>query len=218
MSVVSAIILYDLIQAELLSNRLNWFGIEYVCDARNWTQHQTMSLPMAGGEASDITQPTEQQILFEAVRHALIIHTLIAVFPLPLSSAPFAELAQKLYLDILAICQAQQDTVPAALLLWISSLAALAAIGTTNRARLVTIVTDLCASLGIKEWEVMKVCLQDYLWSEDISDFDGIYLFIEIQSKMVESDESRRSEPGLRLTGNNTGFSIGLGRLHHLQT
>jgi len=34
----------------------------------------------------------------------------------------------------------------------------------------------------------MQIILHDYLWSGDISDFDGISLFFEVEKQMREQD------------------------------
>jgi hypothetical protein len=187
MPVISDAMLYDSIQEAFLSNRLTWFGRGYVCDARNWTQHQIMSLP-SSAETATLTPHAEQAVLFDAVRHALIVYSLIVVFPLPLSSVPFPELADMLESDISQLLQDGQGATSTTLLLWISSMAALAATETPKRASLVAFAARLCRILYISSWESMQAILQDYLWSGDISDFDGIYLFLEVQKQILEQD------------------------------
>lgn len=187
MAVISEVVLYNSIQEAFLSNRLTWFGVEYVCDARNWTHHQIMSLP-SSAETATLTKGTQQAVMFDAVRHALIVYSLIAVFPLPLSSVPFPELAGRLESDISQVLQDGQGATSTSLLLWISSVAALAAIGTPKRASLVAFTARLCRNLHISSWESMQALLQDYLWSGDISDFDGICLFLELQKQMLGQD------------------------------
>ncbi len=189
MSVVSDLMLYDSIQGALLSNRLAWFGVEYVCDARNWAQHQTVSLP-SSEETMTLAQHTQQALLFDTVRYALIVYSLIAVLPLPLSSAPFPELASRLDSNISELVCHGQETLSASLLLWVSSMAALAAIGTSKREHLVTRVAQFCHDLDISDWDSMQLILRDHLWSGEISDFDGIYLFLEVQKYMLEEDSA----------------------------
>ncbi|ETI20834.1 hypothetical protein G647_07176 [Cladophialophora carrionii CBS 160.54] len=187
MAVISEAILYDSIQEAFLSNRLTWFGVQYVCDARNWTQHQIMSLP-SSAETSTLTLHTPQAVVFDAVRYALIVYSLIAILPLPLCSVPFPELADRLEPAISQTLQYGAEATSTTLLLWISSMAALAAIGTPKRASLVAFAARLCRNLRIDSWESMQTILQDYLWSGDISDFDGMYLFLEVQKHMFEQD------------------------------
>jgi len=187
MAAISEVICYNNIQEAFLSNRLTWFGVEYVCDARNWAHHQIMSLP-SSAETAMLTKCTPQATIFDAVRHALIVCSLITIFPLPLSSVPFPELASRLESDISQVLQDGQGAIPTSLLLWISSMAALAAIGTPKRASLVAIAARLCRNLHISSWESLQAILQDYFWSGDISDFDGIYLFLELQMQMLEQD------------------------------
>jgi hypothetical protein len=188
MSVISEAILYDSIQGAYLSNRLTWFGVQYVCDARNWTQHQIMSLP-SSAETATLTLHTPQAVVFDAVRHALIVYSLIAILPLPLCSVPFPELADRLEPAISEALQHGPGATSTRLLLWISSMAALAAIGTPKRASLVALAARLCRNLRIDSWESMQAILQDYLWSGDISDFDGMYLFLEVQQHMFEQGD-----------------------------
>lgn len=187
LTTVSQISSYNTIQAALLSNRLSWFGVECVCDARNWTQHQLMSLPLEG-ELLMLTS-IEDATLFNVVRNALIVYSFIAVFPLPLSTAPFPDLATKLDAGIRQVLEEDEDTGTVTLLLWASTMAALAAIGTPQRTSLVALAAKLCLKLNVSSWESLQAILQDYLWSEDISDFDGMFLFLEISKQMLEEDE-----------------------------
>ncbi|KEF60778.1 uncharacterized protein A1O9_02340 [Exophiala aquamarina CBS 119918] len=193
LSTISNLMVYDTIQSTLLSNRLTWFGFECVCDARNWTQHQLMSLP-SSKESPLLTTDIAGTTIFSIVRNALIVYSLIAVFPLPLSTAPFPELATKLELDIFEVLEDDdENTASTSLLLWASTMGALAAIGTPQRAALVAITARLCEKLLISSWESMQAVLQDYLWSRDISDFDGMFLFLDVQNQMDEQDAVERS-------------------------
>jgi hypothetical protein len=130
----------------------------------------------------------DQVTLFKAVHHALIIYSLIVVFPLPLSSAPFPELAAELEPDVSQLLNAGRGDISRTLLLWISTMATLAAIDTPQRASLVATTAQLCRDLQIYSWEALEAVLQDYLWSEDISDFDGLYLYLEVQDQMLEQE------------------------------
>lgn len=187
LSTISQLALYDTIQAALLSNTLAWFGVECVCDARNWTQHQLMSLP-SSEESAMLTKSIQAAAMFDAVRNALIVYSLIAVLPLPLATAPFPELAARLESGISQVLEDDQDAMSTSLLLWTSSMGALAAIGTPQRSALVCLTANFCRRLRIFSWESMQATLQDYLWSGDISDFDGIFLFLEVQKLLLEDD------------------------------
>lgn len=188
LSTISQLSSYDTIQAALLSNRLSWFGVEGVCDARNWTQHQLMSLP-SNGDLSILTSDMKDATVFDAVRHALIVYSLIAAFPLPLPTAPFPELASRLKAGILQVLDNDENTVSTTLLLWTSTMGALAAIGTPQRTSLVAICAGFCRKLRVSSWESMQAILQEYLWSGDISDFDGMYLFLEIGRQVLQEDD-----------------------------
>lgn len=67
-------------------------------------------------------------------------------------------------------------------------MAALAAIEMPKRASLVAFVARFCRNLHIFSWDSMQAILQDYLWSGDISDFDGTYLFLEVQKQILKQD------------------------------
>jgi hypothetical protein len=188
MAVVSEINLYADLQQSFLSNNLpQWFGVEYMCDARNWTQHNVMSLP-DGAELALLAHEAQQATLFQAVRHALVVYSLIVVFPLPISSAPFAELATILGPLVCQLLEFDRAASSPSLLLWISSMAALAAIDTPVRASLVASTARLCRELGVSTWEDMQSMLEKYVWSQDISEFDGMSLFLDIQAQSWDSD------------------------------
>lgn len=135
-----------------------------------------------------LTKSLQGAAMFDAVRDALIVYSLIAVLPLPLSTAPFPELAARLESGISRVLEHNLGAMSTSLLLWTSSMGALAAIGTPRRSSLVALTASICQKLRIFSWESMQATLQDYLWSGDISDFDGIFLFLEVQKQMLEHD------------------------------
>jgi len=149
-------------------------------------------MSLATSKESPQFTDVQGRAVFNAVRNALIVYSLIAVFPLPLSTAPFPELATRLESDLSEVLEYEENTIPKSLLLWVSTMAALAAIGTPQRASVVTITTRLCEQLGICSWESMQVILQEYLWSAEISDFDGMFLFLDVQKQMDEQDAIER--------------------------
>jgi hypothetical protein len=172
----------------------------YLVDARKWTQHHLVSLPTSSELDTIVPWPSQQLRIYEVIRLGLNIFSLLTVYPLPLSAAPFATLAAQLA----SLLEPHPLEITGHRLLhlslWASTMGALAAIGTCKRSFFVDIVTRESQSLYLYSWAQLKTTLQGYLWYAEVSDFDGQYLWLEVQHNVKIQTELGVREVSSRFT------------------
>ena len=152
-------------------------SVSILADERNFVQHNLMSLESRGREL-DLRQ---EHPLYELCRLAAMVYSLTVVFPLPSTTAPFDTLEARMkYLMSNEIVAARWNEAPH-LMLWITVMAAIAAVTSTDRTWLVCILDRLISRIGLKSWLEMRESLQKYLWFDSTNDVDGIRLWEEIE-------------------------------------
>jgi hypothetical protein len=157
----------------------------YLADARMWTQWQILTLPTCFELESSKQYAANQLRIYEAIRICLRIFGLIGVFPLPPSTAPFAELAETLASSV-GIHMLDNSVGLLRLWMWVSTLGALAAgLATPRRAFFVGLARQIAHLLQLNSWADMKKVLQSFLWYPEVSDFDGHYLWREMQGNQA---------------------------------
>ena len=149
-------------------------------DERNFVQHSLMSLSpdaeTAGAEQEDV--------LFELCRLAGMIYSLIVVFPLPVTTAPFAKLCREIKKQMSnSDVRARWSEAPQ-LMLWITFMAAIASVGLSERSWYVSLLDRLVGRLKVGSWAEMKELLEDFLWFGSTSDTDGFDLWMEIEQSV----------------------------------
>jgi hypothetical protein len=148
-----------------------------MADERNYVQHCLMSLNV--DEDPDETE--QEHVLYKLCQFSTSIYSLLIVFPLPPTTAPFATLAIQLKEKLSKSgVNALWDQAPQ-LMLWITLMGAISAIGTSERSWHVSMLVRSTRRLKINSWVEMKECLQDFLWFGSTSDVDGADLWKEIQ-------------------------------------
>jgi hypothetical protein len=161
----------------------------YLADARNHSQHQLLSLSKSAQLEATFGDsiPKLHYGLYETIRVALNIFSLITVYPLPLSAAPFPMLVEALETQLrLQSLEINGQRLPE-LSLWVSVMGAIAAIGTNRRVAFVNYVTREARWLQLQSWADAKAVLKDYLWYAQVSDFDGYYLWLEVQQTTAKA-------------------------------
>lgn len=151
----------------------------YLLDARKWIHYRILSLPHLSSLAA-IGWTPEQSQLYERVRISLNIFSLVALFPLPTSTTPFDELASALLPRVEGLGHDKWEP-ESALLMWICTMGALAATGTSNYHYFVIRAGQLSHFLQLKSWDELQQILQGHLWYSEVSDPDGRQLWLEIQ-------------------------------------
>jgi hypothetical protein len=161
----------------------------YLADARNHTQHQLLSLSKSAQVRATFADsiPKQHYDVYETIRVALHIFSLIAVYPLPLSAAPFSMLVEALEPQLRLQSLEINGQRLSELSLWVSVMGAIAATGTRRRATFVNFVTREARWLQLQSWADAKAVLKDYLWYAQVSDFDGYYLWLEVQQTTAKA-------------------------------
>ena len=158
--------------------RLTTMSLPTLIDYRNAIQHAAMSLPTGAEIEAELNALIEPE--YEACRLSLIIYNLINVFPLPLSTAPFAELASLLRKESLSGTLLVSGTSDSDLVLWLIVMGTLAAASSPmDRAWYISALSQLMLVRELESWAQMKRILLDHLWSESPSDIDGLAVWQE---------------------------------------
>jgi hypothetical protein len=159
----------------------------YLTDARRHTQYGILSLPrpLQGG-LHDMSSFPELH-LYEAMRLATNIFSLIAVFPLAMPISPFQQLSNELLVHFQTRqLHLGQSCEHDHLQLWILVMGALSSIGIPeNRKHFISMFRDLAQRLQLQRWEDVQALLEGHLWVPDVCDFDGQVLWLE--AKVHES-------------------------------
>ena len=151
-----------------------------LADKRNFTQHALMSLP----PKADIDAGANSIFpLYEPCRLAAIIFSLIVVFPIPASTAPFAELGRRLREALTDQDFRQIWPKSSRLVLWILFMGGIAAVNSEHDRNWYVSVLERVAgrSLKIDSWTGIKAVLEDHLWLEEINENDGKTLWREVE-------------------------------------
>lgn len=176
---------YEELVQDYQNARLTSTSLPTLIDYRNAIQHATMSLPT--GEELELDLNTIIEPEYEACRVALLIYNLINVFPLPLSTAPFAELAQILRKESLTKSLLVSSLSDSDLVLWLLIMGAVAAANAPDdRAWYVSALSQLLLVKELMSWADVKRILLDYLWSDSASDIDGLAVWQEAASSLKD--------------------------------
>ena len=149
--------------------------VSILADERNLVQHGLMSL----AREDESYHEGPMQLVCSQCWHAAIVYDLTVVFPLPNTAALF---------DILAVRMKQLISDKAVqtrwhhapyLMLWITVMGAIAAIGSDLRPWYVDILSRLSHRLQIRDWDHLRYLLQHFLWHPSTNDSDGLELWEE---------------------------------------
>lgn len=151
----------------------------YLWDARKWVQHQTLSLPESSSRNPDIWN-REQQHLYEIIRVALNIYTLVAIFPLPTFTAPYDDLALSLLSEFEAL-QREKQGPEVTILMWACVVGALASAGTTRYDDFVLHGRQFSQPLKVATWAGLQQFMHGTLWYPRVSDLEGQHFWRALQ-------------------------------------
>lgn len=146
-------------------------------DQRNLVQHSLMLL--TPDDASD--EARLEHPMHRLARLATIIYSLLVVFPLPAIAAPFHRLAQDVRAQLSDPPVHGRWAETADLILWATTMGAIAAIGSPDRAWYLMTLDRLTRQLGINTWAGMKERLRMFLWFDYTNDSDGLKLWRDIE-------------------------------------
>ncbi|KAJ5469225.1 hypothetical protein N7539_008843 [Penicillium diatomitis] len=133
---------------------------QIMCDRRNLAQYNLMSIPViTGGEP--------ENVLSEICRIAAIIYSIGVTFPLSGVGAPFGSLVKQLKRKIQEIRLLEvlilQPRI-GSLLLWATTMGAIAAKGKSERPFLTATLSKLIHQSGVAHWSDLKAGLRSILW------------------------------------------------------
>lgn len=169
--------------------------MSYLTDTRRWAQAKLLSLPDPLDDVLQRQCSLSELNIYKLIRLSTNIFSLIAVFPISLSTAPFERLSSELWACLQVQPQALSLTEAGGcrhrLILWIATMGALASIRTPhNRQFFVSMCRYLTRHLHLKSWQEMQAVLQHYLWYSEVSGFDGQFLWLEIQSNEMSNSRN----------------------------
>lgn len=151
----------------------------YVLEIRNTIHYHVMNLPCVY-EMIGCLEPCSPK--YEACRLGLVTYSLLVLFPVPLMTEPYPDLAKLLRLELDLIQLDLSFWMPdLELLLWLLLMGGIAALGTDDRWWYVRQVHWLIKILEITSWEHLKVTMASVLWLDSPCDFEGLAIWEETQ-------------------------------------
>jgi hypothetical protein len=150
----------------------------YVLEIRNTIHYHIMSLPTA----SDIPSTAQvSPVKYDACRLSLTIYSLLILFPVPLMTEPYPNVAQLLKSELESTQLNLSIWMPdLELLLWVLMMGGIAALGTADRWWYVQQLRWLAAILEIDSWEHLRLTMVSILWLDIPCDFEGLVLWKEV--------------------------------------
>ncbi|KAJ9663807.1 hypothetical protein H2198_000567 [Neophaeococcomyces mojaviensis] len=161
---------------DFLSNHEQAYGPAVMADQRNAVQHALMSLALSNEACFN------QRDLYELSWLAGVAYSLIATFPLAPNAAPFSRIAQLIRLKMSSSTLLSSWSEAPHLMLWITVLGAICAIGSPDRATYVEVLKQETWRLDVHSWKDLRAQLMNFLWFPIASDTDGIKLWKDIET------------------------------------
>lgn len=128
-----------------------------------------------------------QDDLYEPCRLAVIIFSFLVVFPIPPVIGPFESLTERLLSELVGIDIREESAMRSRVLLWISVMGAIGAIGLHERQWFVIHARGLSLRLAITDWTELKELLGSFLWFPSTNDLDGQEVWSDMQVGSVSS-------------------------------
>ncbi|KIX03592.1 uncharacterized protein Z518_07145 [Rhinocladiella mackenziei CBS 650.93] len=154
-------------------------ALSALMDERNFVQHNLMLL------TPDPSEIRQEHPMHRLSRLATVIYSLLVVFPLPAVAAPFHQLAHDVRSQLSQLSIQSRWTEAPDLILWITVMGAIAAVGSSDRTWYLSALDRLTRRLNIKTWASLKERLKMFLWFEYTNDSDGLKLWREIEESSV---------------------------------
>ncbi|KAJ5322454.1 hypothetical protein N7452_010743 [Penicillium brevicompactum] len=174
---VQAVSLYTAMLHDYSKGLLPGLNTGYVLEIRNSIHYHVMSLPSIL-ENPDILETSSLE--YEACRLGLVVYSLLILFPVPLMTEPYPDLAQLLKNELVHV---RVDPSPwmsnLDLLLWLLTMGGIAALGTDTRWWYIQQIQWVTAMLELHTWEHFKSTVASILWLDSPCDFEGLPLWEE---------------------------------------
>lgn len=143
-------------------------------DQRNSVQHKLMSLRRMDDEEF------ERKDVYDLCWLVGVAYSMIVVFPLSPKAARFDRLAHLIRTTMVTPAVVSCWTQSPGLAVWMTTIGALCAIGTTDRSWYVEVLQQECERLNILCWHDLRMLLLEFLWFPVSSDSDGQDLWAEV--------------------------------------
>lgn len=159
-----------------------------LADQRNFVQHSLMSMSLKSNGSREEVNGEDTFWLKEACWTSGAVYSLIAVFPIPHSKAPFGRLAKQLKQQLVYtsahFARRWQKLSP--LVLWMTFMGALASTADEEsketKAWYISVLERLVHRMQILSWDKLRDQLLKFLWFPSTSDTDGQQLWKEIHT------------------------------------
>jgi len=152
-------------------------SLKRLANQRNFVQHCLML------KCPDETDRNlgENKAFYTTSWLAIVIYSLITVFPISHQTAPFAQLSLRIkdFTSSPAIHTRWREAP--SLMLWVTVMGALAAADLPERSWYISVLERLTNRLNIGSWDDMRTELQKFLWYNSVSEPDGQRLWKEIK-------------------------------------
>ncbi|KAI1609879.1 hypothetical protein EDD36DRAFT_453605 [Exophiala viscosa] len=163
-----------------VENRPEAQALRALMDQRNFVQHNLMQL------TPDAFEIEEEHPMSRLARLGTLIYSMLVVFPLPPVAAPFHRLAQDVMAQLALPTVQSRWSEASDLLLWVTVMGAIAAIGSPDRQWYLVTLDRLTRRLNINTWASMKERMKLFLWFEYTNDSDGLKLWREIEESSLD--------------------------------
>lgn len=151
-------------------------SLELLGDKRNLVQHYLTSVPAypfeEGHEGPDR--------MYECTRLAARMYSLLVIFPVHHSTAPFGLHTSLLLKELSHFDAANISAQESKLFVWVLVMGAIMAVGTPDRFWFISALRPVASRLRLNSWEDMKALLVTFLWLDLTNDPDGRDVWDEV--------------------------------------
>lgn len=172
---VQVVSLYTAMLHDYSRGLLSGLDTGYVLEIRNSIHYHVMNLPSIFEDTLEAPS-----LKYEACRLGLVVYSLLILFPVPLMTEPYPDLAQQLRneLDYIQIDPSFWGR-DLDLLLWLLTMGGIAALGTDNRWWFIQQIQWVTQMMELDSWEHFKATVASILWLDSPCDFEGLALWEE---------------------------------------
>ncbi|KAJ5757203.1 uncharacterized protein N7511_007385 [Penicillium nucicola] len=169
--------------------------VSLLADRRNITQHTLISLKPASELQSFFSHPNHAST-YEACRLAALVFGVGVIFPIPAQNSPLHTLARSIQSVLLEASSSALWSSPLTrfALIWVLTLAGIAAHGAPERAWFVSALADITRRTGLSSWGSLKSVLGSMLWYDAACDLAAEALLLEGQRTYQQQHQHQRTD------------------------
>ncbi|KAJ5109458.1 Protein of unknown function DUF3468 [Penicillium angulare] len=160
----------------------------FLTDQRNLTEYTLLAVLPASQVLNYFAHST-QSATYEACRLATLIFGVGVIFPIPAQNSPLTRLAQEIHAILLqptssVLWSSPSTRVP---LLWILTLAGIAASETPYRSFFVSALAGTARRSGLSSWLELRDMLTEMLWHNTAGEAAGMALWAEVETSWQQT-------------------------------